>query len=229
MKKAYFCIDGFSFKRINDFYKYEHKRRSRLNIAAMETYLRYEIERRFEWKSDLENLEIEKHFYHPNENPLRDFYGGEVKELIRKFEKSLVEFGYAVHYAKCGNVLSPKPNENIFSDWMIASELRKYDIFALLSTQGQYASILRQTRLCEIPSILIGWDSVCRNSAGESSLWKTDKTLIGYANAFCPLDKTLNQSGSKHPFVDIMFEKFFSSGFRPFASSPRYPLSQQCG
>ncbi len=229
MKKAYFCIDGFSFKRINDFYKYEHKRRSRLNVAAMETYLRYEIERRFEWKSDIEHLEIEKHFYHPSENPAKTFFGREVEEAVRKFERHLVDCGYGVHYAKWANALNPKPNENIFSDWVIANELRKYDIFVLLSTQGQYANILRQTALCKIPSILIGWNSLCRNSAGENSQWKTDKILIGYANAYCPLEKTLNQPNNKHMFADIMFERFFSSGSRPFASSPKNPLSQRYG
>jgi len=227
MKKAYFCIDGFSFKRINDFYRYEHKRRSRLNLAAMETLLRYEIERRFEWKSDIEHLEIEKHFYHPSEKPTGA--GREAEDAILKFERHLADSGFAVHYAKRPNVLDPKPNENIFSDWIIANELRKYDIFILLSTQGQYANILRQTMLCKIPSILIGWNSPCRNSSGESSRWKTDKNLIGYASAYCPLEKTLEQTNSKHSFADIMFEKFFTSGFQPFVSSPKYPLSQRCG
>jgi len=229
MKKAFFCIDGFSFKRINDFYRYEHKRRSRLNVAAMETYLRYEIERRFEWKSDIEHLEIEKHFYHPSENPTKTFYGRAVGEVMLKFEGYLVDCGYVVHYAKRANNLKPRPNENIFSDWIIANELRKYDIFVLLSTQGQYVNVLRQTTRCKIPSILIGWDSVCRNSAGESSQWKTDKVLIGYASAYCPLDRTLNQCSNEHPFADIMFEKFFNYGSGPFASSPKYLLSRQYG
>jgi hypothetical protein len=200
MRRAYFCIDGFSFKRINDFYKYEHKRHSRLNVAAMETYLRYEIERRFEWKSDFGNLMVEKHFYHPDRNQQRD----------SEFEKNLIISGYNIHYA----------NENIFAEWVIARELRKFDIFILLSTQKKYADIFRQTKICRIPSMLIGWESRCKNSAGRDSKWKTDQHLIENASCYCPLDRILNQSNSKKmPLVEIMFETFF----------PRYLSAPRCG
>ncbi|MCL2100652.1 MAG: hypothetical protein FWH22_02925 [Fibromonadales bacterium] len=225
MKKAYFCIDGFSFKRINDFYRYEHRRRSRLNIASMETYLRYEIQSRFEWESDSGNLEIEKHYYYPSESPLKGFYRSDVKNAILNFEKNLMELGYIVHYARQGDI-NPKPNENLFSDWVVANELRKYDVFVLLSTQGQHAGILRQARLCNVPSILIGWESACRNSFGERSRWKTDKTLVGYANAYCALEKTLNRPRRKNPFTDIMFENF---NFCIPASRVQYPQASSYG
>jgi len=201
MKKAYFCIDGFSFKRISDFYKYEHKIHSRLNIAAVETYLRFEITRRLDWNCNIEALDIEKHFYHTSESSQR------------AFEKKLIECGYKVHYSKRANILEPKPNKNIFADWTIARAFRKYDIFILLTTQGQYANILKQAKRCKIQSLLIGWDSPCRNSTGRDSHWKTDKKLIGYANIYCPLEKTLNQRESV--FADVMFEKF----------CPSYPLN----
>jgi hypothetical protein len=209
VKKAYFCIDGFSFKRINDFYKYEHKRHSRLSIASVEIYLRYEIARRLEWNSYPEELDIEKHFYHPNESPLRAFYRNDVKDVILRFEKNLINCGYNVHYSQRANALEPKPNRNILTDWIIAKALRKYDIFILLTTQGEYANIFKQTKQCKIESLLIGWDSLCKNSEGIDSRWKTDKSLIGYAGIYCPLEKILNQN--ENAFADVMFEKFCPS------------------
>jgi hypothetical protein len=196
-------------------------------VAAIEAYLRYEIKRRFEWESDFEHLTIEKHFYHPNESPQRFFAKSDVRTAILKFERNLIDSGYAVHYAQTVNMAKPKPNEGMLADWIIANELRKFDIFILLSTQGQYANILRQTKQCKIPSMLIGWDSFCRNSTGENSHWKTDRILIKYANVYCPLEKMLNLPNEKHPLVDIMFEKFFS--FRKPVAYPRYPLNQLCG
>jgi len=197
MKKAYFCIDGFSFKRISDFYKYEHKVHSRLNIAAIETYLRFEIARRLDWNCSTETLYIEKHFYHTCESPQK------------AFEKKLMDCGYRVHSSKRANTLEPKPNNNIFTDWIIAKALRKYDIFILLTTQGQYANIFKQAKKCKTQSLLIGWDSPCKNSMGKDSRWKTDKKLIGYASIYCPMEKTLNQNESV--FADVMFEKFCPS------------------
>jgi hypothetical protein len=97
----------------------------------------------------------------------------------------------------------PEPNKDILTDWLVASALRRYDVFVLLTTQGQYANIFKQTK----PSVLIGWDSVCKNSAGMDSNWKTDKISIGHASVYCPLEKVLN---NKHPLANIMFEKFYS-------------------
>ncbi|MCL2282970.1 MAG: hypothetical protein FWC26_06600 [Fibromonadales bacterium] len=222
MRKAYFCIDGFTFKRISDFYKYEHKRHSRLNIAAMELYLRFEIERRLGWNSDTQHLDVEKHFYHPNESPETGGYRLNVEEAILKFEKALIDFGYAIHYAKHGrgNTIHPRPNESVYSDWLIASQLKKYDAFALFSTQGQYSNLLRKTMKCKIPVILIGWNGPCTNSSGIRSEWKTDKSLIECADVYCPLEKILNSSNRRNPIADVMFERIFC---------PSYLLSQRCG
>ncbi|MCL2208113.1 MAG: hypothetical protein FWB90_08505 [Fibromonadales bacterium] len=220
MRKAYFCIDGFTFKRISDFYKYEHKRRSRLSVAAMETFLRYEIERRFEWKSGIDHLEVEKHFYLPYDNPRRIRYRMEVEKAILKFERALEDSGYDTHYARYGNNFTIKPNENIYAEWLIAKQIRKYDVFAIFTTQGQYLRLLQQTMLCEVPTILIGWDGACVNSSGEASFWKTDKALIGNASTYCPLERILNLPNAGHPFTDIMFERI---------SCPKYPLNQRYG
>jgi len=203
MKKAYFCIDGFSFKRINDFYRYEHKRHSRLNIASMETFLRYEMTRRLDWNCSPDNLDIEKHYYHPSD----------ANNSMLKFEEKLTDCGYNIHYSQRANALKPRPNPNIFPDWLIAMELRKYDIFILLTTQGQFSGAFRITKRYEIKTMLIGWDSPCMNSTGWDTRWKTDKDLIGYANIYCPLEKMLNRSDC--PFADAMFEKFY----------PNYPSS----
>ncbi len=211
MKKVFFCIDGFSFKRISDFYRNEHIRRSRLRISAMETYLRFELERRFEWQSDPENLVMEKHFYHPGIKPVRG--------NLLNFEKNLADSGYIVHY-QGENVSGPRPNRSIFYDWIISKNFKKFDIFALLTTQGQYANIFRQNKQRKIPSILIGWDSICQNSFGASSWWKTDKTLIEHASVYCPLERTLNMHNDEHPLTGIMFESLFS---------PKSLLSQRFG
>jgi hypothetical protein len=190
MKKVYFCIDGFSFKRISDFYRYEHKRHSRLNVAAIETYLRYEIERRLEWEGSFEHLIIEKHFYH----------SGKKSDNTLNFEKNLINAGYIVHYADL----------NIFAN-RLAHEAKKFSLFVLLSTQRQCAKILRKVRRNNISSILIGWDAFCTNSTGHCSQWKTDKVLIRSANIYCPLEKMLNQPSDQNPLVEIMFEKFYST------------------
>ncbi|MDR2579826.1 MAG: hypothetical protein LBC85_02390 [Fibromonadaceae bacterium] len=228
MKKAHFYVDGFSFKRINDYYRYEHKRRSRLNIAAFETYLRYEIARKLGISSDSESLSFEKHFYYPSPNPRTCFYKSSVTDTILNFENCLAEAGYIVHYSRKISTLEPRPNENLFADSLVATQLKKIDLFILLSTQGQHANILQQMRHCKIPNILVGWEAICRNSRGAFSKWKTDRILCGFANAYSPLERILDLPSGKHPLTETMFENFFSL-YRPPAFSPSYPLNLRCG
>ncbi|MDR0517969.1 MAG: NYN domain-containing protein [Fibromonadaceae bacterium] len=228
MKKAYFCIDGFSFKRINDYYRYEHKRRSRLNLAVFESYLRYEIARKLDFPSDCENLIFEKHFYHPSRSPRKRLYQNDTKESILKFEENLARANYSVHYSQKAPIFGAMPNEKLLADTMLAVQLRKIDIFILLSTQGQHANALRQMKNCQIPTILLGWNASCKNSSGEDRLWKTDRILYESASAYCPLEKMLDLPKGKDPFTDIMFEKFFNFCCQP-EFSPKYPLNLRCG
>jgi len=205
MIKAYFCIDGFSFKRINDFYKYEHRRHSRLNLSAFESYLRYEMKRRMGISSDVSNLVFEKHFYHPNQDPRQCPYKSDIGDAILKFESNVVNSNYVMHYAQNSSTLNPKPNENLFMDSVVAAKQNRVDIFILLSTQGQYACILKQMKNCGIPSVLVCWNSICKNSYGNSSFWRTDSALRNSANVCCPLEKILNLPNGKHPIVESMF------------------------
>jgi hypothetical protein len=191
MKRAYFCIDGFSFKRINDYYKHEHKMHSRLNLEAFEGYLRYEIARRLDFPSDCASLSVEKHFYHPSQSPRSRFYKNDINDAIFKFEKSLLKAGYTVHYSQNASVLAPKPNENMFADLIVATQRKKMDIFILLSTQREHVDILKQMKNNQIPSMLIGWESRCKNSQGEKRHWKTDRTLCDFANVYCPLHRVV--------------------------------------
>jgi hypothetical protein len=228
MKKAFFCIDGFSFKRMNDYYRYEHQRRSRLNVAALEGYLRYEIASRLNLPSDSKNLVFEKRYYHPSRSPHLFSYKGDICKAILKFESNLEKANYAVHYSEKAAALGSRPNEMLFADSMLAMQLKQFDIFVLLSTQGQHANILQRIKACQIPSVLVGWNAICKNSSGEDSQWKTDKMLRKYASIYCKLEETLNMPKGKLPFADTMFEKFFSH-YCPPEFSPRYLLNQRCG
>ena len=228
MKKAFFCIDGFSFKRINDYYRYEHQRRSRLNVAALESYLRYEIANCLNIPSDSQSLSFEKHFYHPSRSPHSFDYKGDFCKNMLKFEENLKKANYKIHYSQKTAAIGFRPNETLFADSMLAMQLKKFDIFILLSTQGQHAKILQQINASQVPSILLGWNAVCKNSSGMDSKWKTDKLLRKNASVYCQLEKTLNLPKGKNPLADNMFENFFSHYCQP-EFSPRYPSGQRCG
>jgi hypothetical protein len=176
------------------------------------------MERRLEIRSDSANLSIEKHFYYPSQNPHSYFYRKDVRDAILKFEINLLAAGYTVHYSQNAPNIGSKPNDKIFMDSLLAMR-KNIDLFVLLSTQGEHASILRRFKNSCIKSILIGWNATCTNSYGESRCWKTDAYLINNANIYCPLDRVLNKPNGKHPLVEIMFER----------SSPRYPSDLQCG
>jgi hypothetical protein len=184
-------------------------------VAALESYLRYEIERSLNFPCDSKNLAFEKHFYHPSRSPHMYPYKGDACKAILKFENNLKKANYTIHYSQKAVAIGVMPNEALFADSMLAMQLNKFDIFILLSTQGQHANILQRIKACQIPSVLLGWNAVCKNSSGTDSKWKTDKVLCKHASIYCQLEKTLNLPKGELPLADTMFEKFFSYYCQP--------------
>jgi hypothetical protein len=195
-------------------------------MAALENYLRYEIANNLNLPSDSKSLAFEKHYYHPSRSPRSHSYKGDVCKAILKFENNLEKANYTIHYSEKVAASGVRPNETLFADSMLAMQLKKFDIFVLLSTQGQHANVLQQMKANQIPSVLVGWNAICKNSSGTDSQWKTDKLLCKYASAYSQLEKTLDLPIGEHPFADTMFEKFFSH-YCPPEFSPKCLSGQQ--
>ena len=61
-----FFIDGFTLKRVNEYYRYYHPYRSRLNFKGLKSWVRAEAAQVFRPRG---RVSMEAHYYHPYKDP----------------------------------------------------------------------------------------------------------------------------------------------------------------
>lgn len=205
MRHVLFCVDGFTFRRINDFYRDEHARRARLQPGGLKCWAQRELASSLSgWEG--EEVVWDNHFYHPYEDPRERPQDVRNVAAGLRFENTLKEAGYAVHYA-CREMQRPlSPNLELCDDVLLAAVYGRVDACVLLSTQGQYASLLERLRALGVPVLLIGWEQCCRSRQGEAVRWKTDTQLRAQASAYRGLEGVI---GNEVRAGDMLVEQLF--------------------
>lgn len=206
MKNVLFCVDGFSFRRINDFYRDEHVRRTRLQPLGLKQWVRELVNQKMNWGAYTNQLSIECHFYHPYEDP-RDRLGLSMNmQGGLRFEELLREAGYTMHYASAEAVRRLRPNMDLCDDVLLSAVYGKVDAVVLFSTQGQYADLLQRLQTLDIPVLLVGFEGLCKSRSGELIPWRTDRRLKQCCTHYVDIRELVGlEACSPHPFVNQLF------------------------
>jgi hypothetical protein len=193
MQRVLFFVDGFTFRRINDFHRDEACRPSRINVAGLDAWLRDEIARRPGLCDG--PFVVEKRFYHPAADPRMGFFGTQGRIRSLNFEQKLSDAGFQVLYTPFKQVESLKPNFRLASDALAEarSPRRPPALFVLLSTQRHFAQLLLDMGALGVPCLLIGWQANCRCRDGRPILWKTDEGLRACAPHYTHFEHVLQK------------------------------------
>lgn len=206
MKTVMFCVDGFTFRRINDYYRDEHPRQGRLQPHGLKAWVRREIARHLGWAVSTDQLSLDCHFYHPYEDPrVRPASAQNVVGSLR-FEETLQTAGFALHYTAEESVRRLRPNMDLPDDVLLAAVYAQVDALVLMSTQGQYADLPVRLRDLGVPTLLIGWEGTCSTRAGDSVPWRTDRLLRRNATAYTGLETGVGiAKRTDDPLVEQLF------------------------
>jgi hypothetical protein len=171
MERTLFYIDGFSFRRINDFYRNESEIQQRLNLDALLPWVRHEV-KSLGFAGD---SSVECRFYSPACDPRLHFWEGQQATI--RFEDRLCRAGFEVHYKEQSEgPLRP----NLQQERDALEELfygERIGLFVLFSTQKDYARLLRALSEQEVPQMLVGWEAQCHSKAGKPIYWRPDPEL----------------------------------------------------
>ena len=210
-----FFLDGFTLKKVNDYYMLHHRFHSKLDFRSLKVWVGQQSLKFFE-DGNYRDLELEAHYDHPFKTPhiLPQFHEGTIR-----LEFELQSAGYCVHF----NRSSPKdgeigPNMSLMEDALLFAMYHKIDAIVLFSTQGQFAPLPDRLRLLGIPTLLLGWD-FSYPKAKRVVRWKTDPYLRDNCAHYVAMEKIVDQnpnsstgpSGfffqSEHPFTRCRREK----------------------
>ena len=117
--RIYLFVDGYTLKKVNEFYRFPHPFHSRIDFRSLKNWARREAMRVFAPQARYALMEC--HYYHPCKNPRAcGSYG------LSSFMRELRFAGFQVH---CGRQVIDgiHPNMDLFSDALLFASYRRMD------------------------------------------------------------------------------------------------------
>jgi hypothetical protein len=180
-----FFLDGYTLKKVNEYYLKYHRYHARLDFRALKGWVRDYAVRLLGREAC--PVEVEAHYYHPyvRSTDVAELSTGDGMD---RFEKQLTLAGFEVHYNTPDHANKMGPNMQLVEDAYLYAYYHKIDVLVLLSTQGQYAMLPDRLRMMGMPTLLLGWnfsypkeDRVVR--------WKTDSGLMETSTYYVAMDR----------------------------------------
>jgi hypothetical protein len=214
-------IDGYTFKKVNEYYRYHHSRKSCIDFRGFKNWIAHMVRDKFKVENE---LRLEAHYYHPYQNPEEDKPCEHIGTY--RFENKLSEAGIQMHY---NNIPSTqKPNLDLIDDAIMFSIYKKIDVAVLVSTQGQFAKLPSELQRLGVPLILLGWNFEYH---GNQYLvkWHTDYVLKEKSFHYIPMEKVMDKKNSTEDsaIVSQIFQRNkMNLDFRALSSVPSVFLTE---
>ena len=175
-------IDGYTLKKVNEYYRFHHPYRSRIDFVSLRNWAENEARRVF--KLEGRRLELECHYYHPHRDP--KMHGGLTPGMY-SFTRELRFARFLVHYSETSDVCQ-HPNMGLMSDALTFASYKRIDALVLLSTQGQFAPLPDRLKSMGLPTLLLGW-KFSYPKADRWIHWRTDSGLRDVSTYYVSMDK----------------------------------------
>lgn len=181
-----FFVDGFTLKKVNEYYRYFHPYHTRVDFRGLRSWARHEALRLFSPRSSFCTLEC--HYYHPYKKP-RDLctdYG------LKGLERELHHVGFNVHYAESYGKDRYTPNMSLIEDALTFASFDRMDVAVLFSTQGQYSLFPERLRTVGVRTLVLGWN-FAYPKADRWVSWKTDAGLREACDYYVAMEQVANK------------------------------------
>lgn len=195
--RPFFFVDGYTLKKVNEFYRFYHPFHSRIDFRSLKNWARREAVRLFSPQESYALMEC--HYYHPYKDPGRcaKSYG------MLSFMRELRHVGFQVHFNE--RVMDGLgPNMGLFNDALLFADYGRMDAAVLLSTQGEFAQLPDRLQMRGVPTLLLGWnfsypkdDRIVR--------WKTDSGLMETSTYYVTMDRVAERNAPYYAAPGCLF------------------------
>jgi cold shock CspA family protein/uncharacterized LabA/DUF88 family protein len=172
--------DGYYFYKISNYYKYEHKKNSRISIGGLHEFIRNEIAVLTD--IDIRKCQIIDAHYFKGRSSAKEL--GEKVQSERIFDDILMRENIVSHYlplryAGEGSIAQEKG----IDVWLAleAYELaiyKHFDILVLIAGDGDYVPLVRKLHTLGTQVMLLCWDFSFHNENGDLVETKTSRQLL---------------------------------------------------
>ena len=186
-----FFLDGYTLKKVNEYYFKYHRFHARLDFRELKQWVRDYVAKLFGKEGF--PVELEAHYYHPYAR-FTDVAEAPCGGKMERFERQLERAGFEVHYNLPEKDAGMGPNMLLVEDAYLSGYYHKIDVLVLLSTQGQYSTLPERLKREGVPTLLMGWNFMYEKE-NTTVCWKTDPSL----RELCGYYVAMEQVAEKYP------------------------------
>lgn len=196
-----FFLDGYTLKKVNEYYLKYHKYHARLDFKALKGWVR-DYAMRLLGREGCP-VEVEAHYYHPYVRCV-DRSETAFGDGLDRFEKQLTLAGIDVHYNSPKDVDKMGPNMQLVEDASLYAYYHKIDVIVLLSTQGQYSTLPERLKKEGVPMLLLGWNFMYEKD-NTTIYWRTDPGLRELSSYYVAMEEVAEMYPPKRSVEKNLF------------------------
>jgi cold shock CspA family protein/uncharacterized LabA/DUF88 family protein len=176
--------DGTYFKKVSDYYLYQHERRARISIKGMHEFIVAEVGK--QENVDVRNCQIVDASYFRGRLTARQALEQDKLYNERAFEDVLMREDVTMHQQHVSTRPDGTFEEKRIDVWLALeayemASLKRYDVCVLITGDGDFVPLVRKLNTLGSRVMLLGWDFVAERD-GKSIPTRVSAGLIDRVN-----------------------------------------------
>jgi len=176
--------DGTYFKKVSNYYLYQHERRARISIKGLHEFIVAEVAK--QENVDVRNCQIVDSSYFRGRLTARQALEQDTLYNERAFEDVLMREDVTLHQQHVSTRPDGSFEEKRIDVWLALeayemASLKRYDVCVLITGDGDFVPLVRKLNTLGSRVMLLGWDFVAERD-GRTSHTRVATGLIDRVN-----------------------------------------------
>ncbi len=203
--------DGNYFLHVSNYYAFNHPRNSRLSLKGLHNFIRHEVARLEEVEPELCQF-TDMHFFRNRISAMDAQQRGNLLYYDRVFEDILMWEGVVIHYLPQRGSAMRREDKSINVRFALEvfeiSMLSELDVVVLITSDGDYASLVRKLNGLGARVMVLSWDFEYEDHEGKHVVTRSSQELIDEVSYPLAMHEIIDRKGAyKDRLIQALFVK----------------------
>ncbi len=199
--------DGGYFSQVNNYYAFEHPRRSRLHLGGLHDFIRDQVAAAEDIPRSYCQV-VDLHWFR-GRLPVTELSSAQL-EADRIWDDVLTSFGIVTHYLPVSKGPGQPLREKGIDVWFALEVLElalmnRFDIVVLITGDGDYLPLVRKLNARGVRVMLLSWTLSWHNSYGELRVIRTSEALARDVTYRIPMEEVIGEEMDGDPLRESLF------------------------
>jgi len=199
--------DGGYFSQVNNYYAFEHPRRSRLHLGGLHDFIRDQVGAAEDVPRSYCQV-VDLHWFR-GRLPVSELSSAQL-EADRIWDDVLTSFGIVTHYLPVSTRPGLPLREKGIDVWFALEALElalmnRFDVVVLITGDGDYLPLVRKLNARGVRVMLLSWNLSWTSSYGEPRVIRTSEALARDVTYRIPMEEVIGDDLDGDPFKESLF------------------------